>query len=115
MRSIVLTILLAFFSCDVAVAQSPTAASQATALRKARIKIWTGIAMISAGAVMGPLAANSSNNPDSGIVLGSLGLMGVGSGLVYVGFTQQRKAVQPSTTFGVTLGRRSGVVVRRSW
>ena len=55
---------------------------------------------------MVPLTAvSSSNDPGSGVMLGSLGLMGAGSGLV----------VRPSTTVGVTLGRKSEVVVRRSW
>jgi hypothetical protein len=48
-------------------------------------------------------------------VLTSVGLVGVGTGLVYWGFRQQQKAMQPSITFGVTAGRRNGVVVRRSW
>ena len=117
MRSIVLTILLALCSAEATAqssAQPPTPASQSQALRKSRIKIWTGIAMISAGAVMAPLTATSDRSRNGG-VLGSVGLMGVGSGLVYWGFRQQQKAVQPSITFGVTVGRNTGVVVRRSW
>jgi hypothetical protein len=116
MRSFVLTLLLALLTCEVATAQPAVPASQATAVRSARIKIWTGIAMMSAGAVVLPVTgANSSRDPDSGVVLSSLGLIGVGSGLVYWGFRQQQKAAQPSTAFGVTLGRTSRFVVRRSW
>ena len=117
MRSIVLTILLALFTCEVTTAQSVIPPRQATAVRGARIKIWTGIALLSAGAVMVPLtAANTSRGPaGNGVVVGSVGLIGVGSGLVYWGFRQQQKAVRPSTTFGVSLGRTSRIVVRRSW
>jgi hypothetical protein len=117
MRSTVLAILLALFTSEAAIAQPPTAANQA-ALRTARIKIWTGIALMSAGALVLPLttaAQSRKGEPGDGALMGSLGLIGVGGGVVVWGFTQQRQVLQPSTAFGVTLGRKTGVVVRRSW
>jgi hypothetical protein len=80
MKSIVLPVLLALFSAQAA-AQPSTPASQATALRKARIKIWTGVTMAAAGAffVILPMAFVESSEPNDGTLLGSSGLMGVGA------------------------------------
>jgi uncharacterized membrane protein YebE (DUF533 family) len=110
-----LAMLLALFASTATMAQGPIPSGQAQAVGKARVKIWTGVVLVAAGAFVAlPLATDSSNSHEAAMV-GSLGMMGVGSGLVYWGFRQQQRAVQPSITFGVTVGRKAGVVVRRSW
>jgi hypothetical protein len=89
---------------------------QATTMQRARIKIWTGITLMAVGAIALPITAAQSTRQDNrGPVLASVGAIGAGSGLVYWGFQQQRRATAPSTSFGFTLARARGVVVRRSW
>ena len=114
MRSIVLVILLASLAYpETATAQPPTAARQASALRAARVKIWTGIALLSAGALLIPITAIGPNEPPrEDLALASVGLAARHHVL---GFRQQHKAVNPSLRAGVTFGRRNGIVIRRSW
>jgi hypothetical protein len=42
-------------------------------------------------------------------------LMATGSVVTYWGFREQRRAVRPSTSFGITVGRTTGVIIRRRW
>ena len=45
----------------------------------------------------------------------SVPLVALGTGLLWFGVQDQRKAVQPRTTFGVLVGRGAAVGIRRSW
>ena len=115
--AIVLVILVAILAYpEAATAQPPTVASQASALHAARVKIWTGIALLSAGALLIPITAIGPNEPPrEDLALASVGLAAAGSGIMYWGFRQQQKTVNPSLRAGVTFGRRNGIVIRRSW
>lgn len=135
MRTLAAVVLIAIFCPALAVGQSskpatvthlkpstvtpppPTAAAGAVqdrALRHARIKIWTGIAMVAAGAVLLPITSSGDGRSETSVTTG-VGLMAVGSGVMYWGFSEQRRAVRPSISFGVTVGRTTGVIVRRRW
>jgi hypothetical protein len=99
-----------------AIAQSTNStAAQGASLRKARLTIWTGITLLTAGGLLLPITATNRQDLPESAVMGSMLLMGAGSGLVYWGVQQRRRAVHPSTAFGVTFGRRRSVLVRRSW
>ncbi len=82
--------------------------------------VWTGTALIVGGALaMSLAAAPSAVRPglqasDATIGLGS-GAVVAGTWLVWSGFRQRRTSVAPRTDFGVSLGQRKGVIIRRRW
>src|SRR4051812_35898704 len=84
------------------------------ALRKARMKIWTGAGMAAAGALVLPLtnARNGATEPAQTI---GLTLIGGGMVTVWFGATQRRKALSPQTLVGVTLRDRRSVNVSVRW
>jgi hypothetical protein len=45
----------------------------------------------------------------------SIGTMMVGSGVVWWGATERRRAIQPQTTIGFLYGSKVGLQFRRSW
>jgi hypothetical protein len=109
-------LLLTLFLAHDALAQTKVTASEAAAIHHARIKIWTGITLMAVGAIALPITATDSTRQDNrGPVLVSLGAIGAGSGLVYLGFRQQQRAAAPSTSVGFAVGGIRGVVIRRSW
>jgi hypothetical protein len=114
---IVATLLLALMAPQPAKAQSTNPkATQAATLRKARLKVWTGITLVAAGAALLPITDVRRRASSENVAMSSMALIGGGTGLLYWGFKQKRQATQPSTAFGVTLGQRSSsVLVRRSW
>jgi hypothetical protein len=119
MRTLAVVTLISIM-CPTLAAGEPaeqTAATQDRAIRHARIKIWTGIAMVAAGAVvLLPRSPSTSDDEPSGKSLATgLGLMATGSGVIYWGFRDQGRAVRPSTSFGITVGRTTGVIVSRRW
>jgi hypothetical protein len=112
MRAIVAAVLFVLLTSQPSLAQAPAPADQARAMRQARLKIWTGIALISAGLIALP---RTSGHSDGDRVVASVATMGVGSGLVYWGFRQQQKAASPSTSFGIAVGRTTAIVIKRAW
>jgi hypothetical protein len=86
------------------------------ALRRANTKVWIGIGLLAAGALMIPLtAANDKTAHDGPLALSGLGLAGAGTYMVWSGAKDQKRAVRPYTAFGVRVGRRKCLVIRRSW
>lgn len=90
--STLLALLLA--GSTMANAQPPIPPDNAQALERARATIWTGIAMMGAGAVLVPVTSVDSGGRPGGAVAAS---------------------ANPSTNVGVAIGRTNAVVVRRSW
>jgi hypothetical protein len=91
-------LLLALVPPQPAMAESTNStAAQVATLRKARLKIWTGITLLTAGGLLLPITATSRQDLPESAVMGSMVLMGAGSGLVYWGVQQRRRAVHPST------------------
>jgi hypothetical protein len=89
---------------------------QEHAIRQGRIKMWTGIVMVAAGAAVMPVTAVTSNDGTGAAAVAAAGLMGAGGAVIYWGSRQQQKAVRPSIAFGMSVGKsRSGLVIRRSW
>lgn len=115
MKTVAAAVLLMLLCPTLTAGQTPQTKTQERAIRQGRTKIWTGIAMVAAGAVMLPITSSGSDSRDETKTVTALGLMGVGSGVIYWGFWQQQKAVRPSNAFGVTVGRTNAVVLRRSW
>jgi hypothetical protein len=111
---VALTVALALVAPNAAAQSTPTK-DRAEVLREARVKMWGGAALIAAGAFMIPITdvGRTSGSPT---YIEEFALISGGGALMYWGFRQQRQALQqPSTTFGMTVGKRNGFVVRRSW
>jgi hypothetical protein len=116
MRTLAVVALISIMCPTLAAGQpaKQAAATQDRAIRHARIKIWTGIAMVATGAVLLPITS-TSDGPSGTAQATAVGLMATGSGVIYWGFSEQRKAVRPSTSFGITVGRTTGVIISRRW
>jgi anaerobic C4-dicarboxylate transporter len=85
-------------------------------LRSANRKINIGLVMIGAGALIAPLTAiNDGAHNDSTMMTTGIGLIVVGSGVVWSGAIERRRALRPQTTIGVSIGRRSALQVTRVW
>jgi hypothetical protein len=71
------TLLLALMTLQPAMAQStnPTAIQAAT-LRKARLKIWTGIALVATGAALVPITAVRHGASSENVAISSMALIG---------------------------------------
>ena len=86
------------------------------ALRRANTKVWIGVGLLAAGALMIPLtAANDNTARDGPLALSGLGLAAAGTYMVWSGAKDQKRAVRPYTAFGVRVGRRNCLVISRSW
>src|SRR5262245_57045816 len=93
---------------------------QQTALvRKGTIKIWTGMALIGAGALTMPVTGGSVRSPqdnhDSVWATTGIGLFSAGGALIWWGWHDRRKALNPQTTVNVRIGKSSGVEISRRW
>ena len=101
-----------------AFAQQPAHSSlggAAALKRKGDIKMWIGGALMVGGAFTLPATVGHNPEGKSDPSLAGVGMMMAGSGILWWGFHDKRKAVQPTTTMGVAIGRVSGVQIRRSW
>jgi protein-S-isoprenylcysteine O-methyltransferase Ste14 len=98
-------------------AQSRIAANSSDArVRHGKTKVLIGLALIGAGVLAVPVtAARSDTGPDGTEMATGLALVGIGSTLVWWGVRDQRRALKPSTSVGVMVGRSNGVQIRRSW
>ena len=96
---------------------SPCAAQERDdRLRSSKRKITVGLVMIGAGALIAPLTAiNDGAYNDSAIMTTGMGLIVVGGGVVWWGAGERRRALQPQTTIGVSVGRRAALQVVRVW
>jgi hypothetical protein len=81
---------------------------------KGRVKIWTGVGLLAAGLFVVPVTAAGHTSSYDPPVVGAA-LVAAGGSLIWWGVRDQRKAARPSTTFGVMLGRNSGIHIRRGW
>jgi hypothetical protein len=80
------------------------------------VKVWLGVALMSAGAIVAipPSTRNEDPSATSSALIG-LGIASGGGYLLLRGVHDLRKASQPRTTFGVMVGKRSGFQLRRIW
>lgn len=116
MRSLGSSVLVALLlSYTPALAQQSAADRQNAQVRSGTRKMWVGIGVMAAGAVLAIPATSNSSDTNDGLVLTSVGLLFTGGTLAWLGAEQRRKAVRPQTVFTVTLGRRNGVQIRKAW
>ena len=116
MKTTIAATLLVLLVTTAASAQQSAADKAAAQYHRASIKIWTGLGLIGGGAFVLPITAANARRPPDGPALGvGLGCMAFGGYLVWWGASEGRHAVQPQTTFGVVLGRNTGVQIRRTW
>jgi hypothetical protein len=112
MKTFIALLLLVLFVAAPAGAQ--VTPQQAALAKRGTVKVWTGISLIGAGAFVLPITA-ADRDQTSWAAPASSALMFTGGSLAWFGFRDRRKAISPSTTFGVTVGRVTAVQVRRAW
>ena len=115
MRIMAIVIGLTFLATTSTFGQQPSATTKDQQLRSANHKIAIGFAMIAIGALVAPLTALNSDESKSATMAASIGTMMVGSGVVWWGATERRRAIQPQTKIGFLYGRKVGLQFRRSW
>ena len=111
--AVALVTVLATFAATPAVAQQ--GGGQAALKRKGDIKTWVGVGLMGVGAFTLPGTVSPTGNNQGDPPWVGLGLLTAGGGILLWGFQDKRRAVQPNTTVGVTVGRVSAVHIRRSW
>ena len=111
--AVALVTVVAALSATPVFAQQPTA--QAALKRKGDIKVWIGAGLMGAGAFTVPATVGHKPGGTKDPNLAGVGLLMAGSGILWWGFHDKRRAAQPSTTVGVAFGRVSAVQIRRSW
>ena len=114
MKTFWIVVFLVFACANSSIAQTVGSTSQRSALRHGKAAVWAGVLMVGAGAFLLPVTA-AGEERGNGAMVASAALMGAGAAVIYWGVKQQQKATRPSTSFGVAVGRRSALVVRRSW
>jgi hypothetical protein len=109
----------------IALSGTPPVAAQSRAgsddrssqLRKGAIKIWTGVALLGAGAFILPITADPDHRARGPALETGLGFAAAGTGLIWWGVQERRQAerARSRTTFRVVAGRTSGVQITRTW
>jgi hypothetical protein len=86
-------------------------------MRAANRKIKVGLVLMGAGALAAPLAAleRKTGDPGGPVMNASIGVMFLGSGMAMWGAMDRRRALQPQTAIGVSLGKAKSVRVTRTW
>jgi len=115
MKTFLIALLTLILTTAASGQQEPLPA-QAQLHRSSR-KIWIGVGLISAGALILPITnINNEVSPPTPARTGvGLGLVAVGGGLVWFGSVERHKAVRPQTNIGVMVGRYKGLQLRTTW
>ena len=111
MRYIVITFTVLSLSAVPALAQQVSPA-QSKQMRAGTTKIWVGVALAGAGALMMPVTSVTSSS-DTQLGVGATFIF-AGAVLIVLGGRDRAKA-SPQTTFGVSVGRSKAVALQRSW
>jgi hypothetical protein len=95
-------------------------AQQTALMRKGTVKLWTGITLMCAGALVMPVtdtkaSISSDGRYSTALATSSVGLFSVGGTLAWLGAQDRRKALSPQTTFRVSVGKRQGLEISRRW
>lgn len=93
---------------------------QTALIHKGTLKVWTGISLMGAGAFLMPVTGtkgvHSSGDSHAEVFTTSgIGLFFVGGGLIWSGARDRQKALNPHTTFRVSVGKANGLQIRRVW
>jgi hypothetical protein len=87
---------------------------QAALIHKGNAKIWTGVILICAGAMMIP-ATITTESDKSPVKTAGIGLVLAGGPLILLGARDHRKATRPQTTYGVVVGKTTGIEISHRW
>ena len=75
-----------------------------------------GVTLAAAGLLVLPVTEPGAREAQDAQRIGaSIGLVAVGAGVAWFGARKWRKASNPHTQFGLVLGKRTSVQVRRAW
>jgi len=113
MKTVTVALLILLTNTAAFAEQIP--ADQAPPLHKSSRKIWIGAGLAGAGAFILPITATRTPNQSPATAVVGVGFIGVGSGLIWLGTQERRRAMLPQTTVDVFLGPRNGIQIRRAW
>ena|SRR6266536_3619955 len=113
MKTAVATLCLVLFTATVAFGQTPD--QRAAQMHRGRIKIWTGTGLVAAGLLVFPVTAVGHTTSAFDPSLAGVGLIAAGVPLIFWGVMDQQRARRPTLTFGVTIGQKSAIQIRRNW
>jgi hypothetical protein len=83
-------------------------------VQRATRKMWLGSGMMVAGAIIAPITATKARD-QANVGLVGLGVVAVGTVVLWSGAQSRRKALQPNTTLRLQLGRTAAVQFQRVW
>jgi hypothetical protein len=83
-------------------------------VRRAARQMWLGSGMMATGAFLLPITAATGSRDDANGLVG-IGVIAVGSVVLWSGAQNRRKALRPSTTVSLQLGRTTAVQLQRVW
>lgn len=115
MKATAITIAIVLFATNFTFAQQNTNEQKAQQIRRGNRKITIGVAMIVVGALVAPLTAANSDKSEGATMTAGAGAMFIGSGVVWWGVTERRRAVQPQVIIDPVYGRKIGLQFRRAW
>ena len=112
MRALSIALLVLLTAVQASAEQST--ADESAQLRRGARMIWTGVALIGAGALTVPITRDSQRS-DGPLVAGS-GLMFAGGIVIAFGMRERERALRPQHAFQLTLTPRTAAVrVSRRW
>ena len=112
MKHLVVAALMLLFCTPNALAQQETPEQKAL-IHRGNVKIWIGIVLVGVGAAVGPLTAAPAD-PTTTRAIGLVTVM-TGATVIAWGSHDRYKAFHPETTVDITLGRTTGIQIRRVW
>src|SRR5688500_3398434 len=117
MKSLSIATLLTLVITAQPSAQQLTDEQRTEQLRAASRKIKIGLVLMGAGALAAPLTAlaRKTGDPSGPGMNASIGVMVLGSGIAWWGAMDRRRALQPQTSIGVSLGKANSIRVTRTW
>jgi len=111
MKATTAVLLFVLFVAPQAMAQETL--QQTALVKKGRVKMWTGIALVGMGAFV--LVPTATSGEDSSWSAPGAALVITGGSLIWFGYRDQHKALGPSTTFGVVVGKKTSFHLRHVW
>ena len=98
-------------------AQTPDESVRRSAeAQRGKRQMLIGVTLAAAGLLVLPVTEPGAREAQDAQRIGaSIGLVAVGAGVAWFGARKWRKASNPHTQFGLVLGKRTSVQVRRAW
>jgi hypothetical protein len=116
---IVAALLLVLVAASHAMAEPPSSIRQQLEIQAKR-KLLAGAVLVATGLVILPvtaaLAQSNSRPVPASRAVGGLAITAVGTGLLWSGAQDRRRAAQqPEIAFSVIVGRETGIAIQRRW